>query len=341
MKKGSFFTITLVLLTIYKGFSQQPFEDYGYKVKVATLSKGKYVEFFDQDTLTQIGTVVINRLTGKIVSFVTYDTTYSEATLQPEVISRWMSPDPLADQRWSYTPYNFVQNNPIIRVDPTGLLDDYAMNTETGKINLIKKTDDKTDKLVDAKDNSKVIAKKVDKGLLKDGQNIKENGLQTSNVKGGIKLVVNISMYTHEEVSGGIYKNGDSKFLNVQPYKGQELVRNDKGEVIGMNSGASPFDMPKNFTSADGSFTGQISGYFHTHSGHPEGPTLGSPQPSLTDLNNAVDMKILRKIDIPYYIYGRYQMTSGGTTSNASGYRANKENLPVWNLSKTSWSDEE
>lgn len=120
MKAKFIFTIILSL-SISVAFSQQPFKEYGYKVKVATLSKGKYVEFFDQDTLIQIGTVVMNRFTKQIVSFITVDTTYSEATLQPELISRWISPDPLAEKYYSFSPYHFSGNNPIRYVDPTGM----------------------------------------------------------------------------------------------------------------------------------------------------------------------------------------------------------------------------
>ena len=39
--------------------------------------------------------------------------------LIPE-IGRWMSVDPLADEFTSWSPYNYVQNNPTILVDPTG-----------------------------------------------------------------------------------------------------------------------------------------------------------------------------------------------------------------------------
>ncbi|HMX00948.1 MAG TPA: M91 family zinc metallopeptidase [Cyclobacteriaceae bacterium] len=116
--------LNLLILSAFLIFgnvaAQQPFEDYGYKVKVATLSKGKYQEFFDQDTLVQIGTVVINRLNGKITHFVSYDTTYSEASLQPDLISRWLRPDPLSEKYYSYSPYNFVLNNPIKHIDPDG-----------------------------------------------------------------------------------------------------------------------------------------------------------------------------------------------------------------------------
>lgn len=114
------FYIIIILTGSLTCKGQQPFADYGYEVKVATLSKGKYVEFFDQDSLVQIGTVVINRLTGKITHFVTIDTVYSEATLQPDLISRWISPDPNAHEYYSLSPYNAFANNPILFNDPDG-----------------------------------------------------------------------------------------------------------------------------------------------------------------------------------------------------------------------------
>lgn len=96
----------------------QPFEKYGAKVKVATLSKGKYQEFFDLDTIVPIGSVLINRMTGKLQGFVEYDTMYSEATLEPQVISKWLSPDPLADEMTSWSPYNFAFDNPFALMIP-------------------------------------------------------------------------------------------------------------------------------------------------------------------------------------------------------------------------------
>ncbi|WP_282160880.1 DUF6443 domain-containing protein [Ulvibacterium marinum] len=51
-------------------------------------------------------------------------------------IGRFMSPDPLTEEREWLTPYNFVQNNPILRVDPLGLLDTYGIN-EDGEITKI------------------------------------------------------------------------------------------------------------------------------------------------------------------------------------------------------------
>jgi len=119
--KRNILILFLVVLLCRTVLAQQPFEEYGYKVKVATLSKGKYQEFFDQDSLVQIGSVIIDQYTGKIVSFVTVDTVYSEATLQPELVSRWLSPDPLSERYYSLSPYNYGANNPIRYSDPTGL----------------------------------------------------------------------------------------------------------------------------------------------------------------------------------------------------------------------------
>ncbi|MFZ6012040.1 MAG: hypothetical protein ACOYXT_16990 [Bacteroidota bacterium] len=127
MKRGLLFLVFALSLGICK--AQQPFKEYGYKVKIATLSKGKYVEFFDQDTLVQIGSVIINRLNGRIVSFVTYDTSYHESDLNPELISRWMSPDPLAEEFYSWSPYTFGFDNPVRFTDPTGMAPDDVILT--------------------------------------------------------------------------------------------------------------------------------------------------------------------------------------------------------------------
>jgi hypothetical protein len=106
----------------------QPFAQYGYKVKTATLSNGRYQEFFDLENTLQIGSVLFDRTTNSIVGFVTYDTVRSEATLAPEVISRWLNIDPLAERMYEWSPYNFSFNNPVRFTDPTGLAPEDSNN---------------------------------------------------------------------------------------------------------------------------------------------------------------------------------------------------------------------
>jgi len=122
--KKTYLSLLIVCLTFTIIQAQNkpinPFEKFGYTPKIATLSKGKYVEFHDQDSIVQISHALFNVNTMKLVGFVKEDTTYSEATLEPEVISRWLSPDPLSAEFPSWSPYNYAANNPIFYTDPDG-----------------------------------------------------------------------------------------------------------------------------------------------------------------------------------------------------------------------------
>lgn len=99
-----------------------PFAKFGYKAKVATLSKGKYLEVHDLDSIVTIGSVRYHVDNKKIVGFIPKDTTgnmYARPTM--DTPSRWLSPDPLMEEFPDWSPYNFVMNNPLRYTDPTGL----------------------------------------------------------------------------------------------------------------------------------------------------------------------------------------------------------------------------
>jgi len=110
----------VIILSSYFAHAQNPFTEYGYTPKIATLSQEQFNEFFDNGTIAQIGSVLYNTKSKQIVAFVETDTLYSEATLEPDIVSRWISPDPLADRYPSWSPYNYTMNNPIKFIDPDG-----------------------------------------------------------------------------------------------------------------------------------------------------------------------------------------------------------------------------
>lgn len=129
---------TAFLFCILTASSQDnPFEKYGYTPTIATLSKGKYVEFFDRDTVVQIGRVIYNTKTKSIIGFVEYDTMRSEATLEPDLVSRWVSPDPLRHWAPGWSPYRFGFDNPVNYTDPTGLWEDHWQVDDDGKATLL------------------------------------------------------------------------------------------------------------------------------------------------------------------------------------------------------------
>ena len=226
--------------------------------------------------------------------------------------SIWLAVDPMAEKRLWVTPYNFVQNNPLTRIDPDGLTD-FELNTETGQINQVGDATDTPDRLLDSKNNN-VIVGDVDKGLLKDDQNIMKDGLETSNAKGGTKLAVGISRYTKDEIGGTVYENGEGEtFLSISAYKHSTFKRNGQGKVSEVIAGFSLTLSKSEFTSGDGSFTGKPKYSFHTHPGHPDGiGNIGTAIPSDADILGAFNS------DIPQVIYGARSATYNGQTGNTS-----------------------
>lgn len=98
-----------------------PFMQFGYKAKVATLSKGKYLEVQDLDSIVTIGSIRFHVDRQEIVGFIEPDT-INGVYARPigDVPSRWLSPDPLSEEFSNWSPYNMCFDNPLKFVDPDG-----------------------------------------------------------------------------------------------------------------------------------------------------------------------------------------------------------------------------
>ena len=98
--------------------AQQPFAKLGVTVKILFLSNGRYPEYFPNDSLRRIGTVVYNTRLKKVAYLLPGDSLVGRA--RSEVVSRWLTVDPLAEKFAHISPYVYVENNPVRYIDPDG-----------------------------------------------------------------------------------------------------------------------------------------------------------------------------------------------------------------------------
>jgi RHS repeat-associated protein len=153
-----------------------------------------------------------------------------EARTYDPSIGRFTTVDPLAEKYYSISPYAYCANNPINCIDPTGM-DVYRYDDKTGEMILHKKTDDnfdqigkfktvknketgeKTYELKTKKDGTaKTRIDNIEKGILSDGINFKENnnvinvgGEGQATVAGFESFITQFSDMIDKEIGGFYY----------------------------------------------------------------------------------------------------------------------------------------
>jgi hypothetical protein len=96
-----------------------PFKSIGKKADVLDISKGKYTEIIEKDSLERIGSVIINRHTRKIEKFID-ETSLKKQLADNTRQSRFLSVDPLTSKFAELTPYQYASNSPISGTDLDG-----------------------------------------------------------------------------------------------------------------------------------------------------------------------------------------------------------------------------
>ncbi|RAJ83655.1 hypothetical protein CLV59_103626 [Chitinophaga dinghuensis] len=128
---GIFFSSFLCIMTAHAQ-EDNPFKSIGKKAKVHTLSRGKYVESFDMDSIQRVGSVLINIRTREIVALLDTDSLLKKASDNSSA-SRWYSIDPLADKFANWSPYHFSYDNPVSFKDPDGRAAEWVPDIQINK----------------------------------------------------------------------------------------------------------------------------------------------------------------------------------------------------------------
>ena len=217
-----------------------------------------------------------------------------------ELMTMWLSVDPMADKYPGISPYAYCAWNPVKLVDPKGK-DIYRLDVSTGSLKLYQKTKDKHDRIVAGsyqgigraktfKETGKSIL--FSKGVLDGvkGKEYSKTGFTSSNGTQGQATSVAkfISFNCHRELSGAGFttKNG-SKELDVFAWS---------------NNTYKSSDNPSNYSAPN---NGQIEFHFHIHCGKSDG-TMGNGTPSGSDFKFARTQASTYGED-NFYIISRHQ----------------------------------
>jgi hypothetical protein len=96
-----------------------PFIELGYKKEVLTLSNGRYDEFQQKERLVKIGWVMYDTEKKVISEYLSPNP--QKVQIAPELVSRFLSVDPIGREYPFLSPYQFAGNMPSVAIDLDGL----------------------------------------------------------------------------------------------------------------------------------------------------------------------------------------------------------------------------
>ena len=217
--------------------------------------------------------------------------------------------DPLAKKRTWVNPYNFVQNNPLIRIDPYGLTD-YTLNRKSGEVAQVGEANDEPDRIlktnrrgeVKYKNNgeAKVAIDNIEQGILSDGINLKDDnqlievgGEDQASIEGVERFALQLSDYVGREIGGTYFSLDQAEGTTHIGIGGYELNTETNTRNFGNNLNGV-IDNLRDIQRYE------FRGFFHTHPelsrGHDE---RFIPSPADIRLRNA---GLLNNPNLRYFI---------------------------------------
>jgi RHS repeat-associated protein len=169
-------------------------------------------------------------------------------------IGRFQTIDPMAVKRNRLSPYNYVSNNPILRIDPTGMLDGDYYDKSGNKIGT-DGIDDKKKYIVEDRSEAKAIKRTNKDGGVTAVDDVKSAVLLPSDAALGEA----INVLDRTTGNGGLHEESSLVM------KDGSVVRGAKGgdiSVVGDNTALSPTTFP-NLPSGKG--VGDVEASIHSH----------------------------------------------------------------------------
>ena len=211
------------------------------------------------------------------------------------MLGRTWQTDPMSEMFYDHSPYSWVKNNPLLRIDPTGMTD-FTFNKKSGEVIQVGEANDEPDRILKTNNKGEVKYKKngeakvamggIEQGILADGQNWKTDdqvigigGEGQASVDGVKSFTMGLSEYLGKEIKGFSYSSNASG--NVTDMVLGKYLNNSNTESYG-----TPNALRKKY--GDDFSLNNITQEFHTHPDGKLGATQSSPNLSqdVTSLQN-------------------------------------------------------
>lgn len=132
MKKLLYLIILLVISSISFGQNSDPYKIFGHTSKVKYETRVDELLYIKNwDTASPIKAMAFNIEKKCVLVIGKNDSILDRQLIKPEQILRFISSDPLAAKYPGSSPYNYTDNNPVLRIDPDGR--DWIVSTTTDK----------------------------------------------------------------------------------------------------------------------------------------------------------------------------------------------------------------